>query len=137
MIPDRRGIISLPIKLTVSFLIIALMVPAMMSAVDTISEDIDARKLLDAAEILGDRIDKVGSEGPGYRTTLILEIPDSGYLEVGGSEGRVVRAISEGHQVGRVLLSSPVTGDTLYLEGYVILSIGNDPDSGCVAVEEL
>ena len=137
MIPDRKGILALPIKLTVSFLIIALMVPATMSAVDTISEDIDARKLLDAAEILGDRIDKVGSEGPGYRTTFILEIPDSGYLEIGGAEGRVVRAMSDGHQVGRVLLSSQVTGDILYLEGYVILSIHNDPDGEGVAVEEL
>jgi len=137
MIQSRKGIISLPIKLTVSFMIIALMVPGIMNTVDIINEDVETRQLVAAADILGDQIDRVGSKGPGYKVSLMLDIPDHGYLEIGGAEGTAIRAMSEGHQVGRVFVSSPVTGSTMSLGGAVFLSIHNDPEGNGVVVERL
>lgn len=119
----RKGIISLPIKLTVSFLIISLMVPPMVMAVENIQQDIDRREMSSAAEHLADWIDRTGTKGSGYLTHMDLSIPSGGYLMIGGNEGYVIRIFVGDNQVDRVILDSPVLGNDTVLYGDVILEM--------------
>ena len=135
MIGSRKGILSLPIKLTVSFLILSLMVPSVMAAVESIQEDIGEAELEAAAEELGAHISRVHSKTPSYRAVLELLVPEGAHLEVGGDEGYVIRMFDERGQVGRVLMDVPVAGDTLTIYGSVILELSNGPDG--VGVREL
>lgn len=118
-----KGIISLPIKLTVSFLIISLMVPPMVMAVDNIQQDIDRREMATVAVHLADWIDRTGAKGSGYSTHIDLSIPSGGYIMLGGNEGYVVRVYMGDNQVDRVILDSPVLGNDIVLYGDVILEM--------------
>ena len=137
MISSRKGVIGLPIKLTVSFLIIALMVPPMLATVDDIRRGMDDSELMDIAEDLADRLSKVSTRGIGYRTHADLLIPDHGYLVLGGDDPTGIRVFHERGLVGRVMLSVPVSGDEIVLSGSILLELGNSEDGESVTVKEL
>lgn len=137
MIRSRKGVIGLPIKLAVSFMILALMVPPIMSAAGSIQQEIGEKGPISAAEELSERIEKVSMKSLGYRTHMELEIPGDSYLAIGGQEGHVIRVFVGGGQVSRVLLDTPVIGDELFLYGNCLLEIGNTPDGQGVMVKEI
>jgi hypothetical protein len=137
MIGSRKGVISLPIKLTVSFLIISLMVPPLMIAVDSIRSDIDSNEMTEAAEELADRISKVNGRGISYKTHVEISIPKDGYLVIGGDEAKVIRIYVDGRLVGRTLMAVPVAGAEKVLHGDVLLELSNDPGGLAVRVTEL
>ena len=121
----------------VSFLIISMMVPTVMALVGTVQDGMELSELTEAAERLGDSIDRVGSRGQGYSAHVDISIPNTGYLEVGGDEGYVIRIFQGDSQAGRVLLRHPVCGADAVLFGDVILEMSNDPDGNGVVVREL
>lgn len=121
----------------VSFLILSLMVPTVMALVGTVQEGMELSELTEAAERLGDSIDRVGSRGHGYSAHEEISIPGTGYLEVGGEEGYVIRIFQGESQAGRVLLRHPVYGPDTVLFGDAILEMSNDPDGRGVVVSEL
>ncbi len=137
MIGSRKGVFGLPIKLTVSFLIIALMVPPMLAAVDDIRRGMDDSELLEVAEDLADRLSKVGTRGIGYRTHADILIPDHGYLVLGGGDPTGLRVFGENGLVSRVMLSVSVSGGEIVLSGSVLLELGNSDDGESVTVKEL
>ncbi len=127
----------MPIKLTVSFMIIALMVPPMFSLVDGIREDIVREELSETVQDLSDQIDKVGRKGGGYSMHLELSIPGDSHLVLGADEGLTVLMYVGDEQVGRCILNTPVVCDETVLYGDVILELSVDPDGRGVAVREL
>ncbi len=127
--------VSLPIKLTVSFMIIAMMVPPMMGLIENIQEDIEVKQITSVAEDLATTVDMVGTKGPGYMSHEDIVIPSNCHLEIGGEESMVIRAFLDDEQVGRALLDYPVTGPDMDLFGDVILEISRT-DSG-VEVREI
>jgi len=137
MIPCRKGVISMPIKLTVSFMIIALMVPPMFSMVEGIRDDIVREELSEVVRDLSDQIDKAGRKGSGYSMHMDLSIPGDSYLVLGLDDGLSVRMYIGGEQVGRMLLNTPVVCGETVLYGDVILELSADPEGGGVVVREL
>ena len=135
MIQCRKGIISMPIKLIVSFLIISLMVPPIVSMAEDIRDEIDDTSIMDSAGILKDRISKVHSKGSEFRMQTDLEIPKNGHLEIGGEEGMVIRVYKDDDHIGNVILDCCIVCDDTVLYGDVILRISNCP--GGVEVREL
>ena len=128
MIGSRSGVIGMPIRLAVSFLIVALMVPPVIGTVDNIRDDICARGLSDAADELAGLVDSVGNRGMGYTLRTEFSVPDDGYLMIGGSDGWVVRVYSDDRQVGRALMDHPVTGPDFAVHGRCLLQLCSTED---------
>lgn len=128
MIRSRSGVISLPIKLTVSFMILALMVPPIMSSVDSIQDSIENDRLTSCGEELAGMLDSLGSKGPEYRTWRQFEVPDGGCLTVGGDDGHIIRVLKEGEIIDTVLMKRPVIGAETVLSGSFILEMSNGTD---------
>lgn len=128
MIRSRSGVISLPIKLTVSFMILALMVPPIMSSVGNIQDSMENDRLTSCGEELAGMLDSLGSKGPEYRTWRQFEVPDGGCLTVGGDDGHIIRVLKEGEIIDTVLLKRPVIGAETVLSGSFILEMSNGTD---------
>lgn len=134
MIASRKGIISMPVKLTVSFLIIALMVPPVVATVDDLKEDAKIQELSVIAEDLKDSISKTYSRGPDYTLWKSMEVPNGCRLELGGEAGRTIREFIGDRQVGSVVMSYPVSGEPVSIYGGVYLKLGNSDEGVTVAV---
>lgn len=137
MIRSRKGVIGLPVKLTVSFLIIALMVPPMISAADEIRRDVSETEVMAVAEDLAKRISEVSSRGIGYRTHADITVPDGCRLILGGDDPTGLRVFDGDRRMGRLILAYPVFGNELVLSGPVLLELGNDPGGESVTVKEI
>ncbi|MBE6527690.1 MAG: hypothetical protein E7Z64_00740 [Thermoplasmata archaeon] len=135
MIGCRRGVISLPVKLAISFMVIALTVPMVFAAVENVKEGMDDSNLNAVSEQLRDNISKVHSRSPNFSMQFELEIPDGCHLAIGGDEGMVIRMYKDDRHMGNILMDSRVLGDELILHGDVLLRISNDGDG--VRVTEL
>jgi hypothetical protein len=131
---SRKGIISLPIRLMLSFVIISLMVPPVMGLVDSIHEDMGAQELSSIAEGLRVQIDKVGSKSPGFRSIYEMDIPSGSHLEI-GEEGLTIVLFIEDRKVGTVICNHTVVGDRTVLYGDTLLELVSTGDG--VAVREL
>lgn len=135
MISSRKGIISLPIKLMISFLILSLMVPPMMSAVDSIQETVEEDRAVESAEELSEAVLKVSFRTAGYKIHKELDVPGDTYLAIGGTEGHAIRVYKDGIQVARVLMDVPIKGDESFIAGGCILELTSVP--GGVEVREI
>ena len=135
MIRSREGVIGLPIKLAVSFMILALMVPPIISSVGNIQGSMEEGRLTACGEELADMLESLGSKGPGYRTWQQLDVPEGGGLAIGGDEGRIIRVLSNGELIDTLLLRYPVIGTETILSGSVILEISNGTEG--VSVREI
>ncbi len=135
MIRCRKGVIGLPVRLMVSFLIITLMVPFVVDAVDDIRGEINDGELYGIAEDLGDQISRVHSKGTRYISQMDLEIPDGTSLVIGDDGGMTIGIFRGDSRIGHVILDCPVVSDRMELYGDVILRIYNSEDG--VAVKEL
>ena len=135
MIESRSGVIGMPIRLAVSFMIVALMVPPVMGMVDNIKEDISARGLSDAADDLAVMVDSVGNMGVGYTVRAEFTVPDEGYLMIGGDDGMVVRIHVDGRQVGRSVMDHTILGPEKAIQGRCLIQLCNTENG--VEVTEL
>jgi len=138
MILSRRGIVSLPIRLTISLMIIALMVPPITALSDSIQDGIGEQEVSDAAEMLKDSLSAVYSKGPSYVLHTELSIPRDCHLAIGGENRTAIRMFAGDEYVGQLLTDIPVHGDEMILYGDVLLEISNVTDGDqMVAVKEL
>ena len=128
MIRSKKGVIGLPIKLTVSFLVLALMVPPIMLSVESIRDDMASNHIIADAEELGDLIDMVSKKGSGYRMHHELSIEEGGYLTIGGADGYIIRASFGDDTVSKILLDRPVCSEELTLFGTVVIELSSDPE---------
>ena len=135
MIRSRKGVVALPIKLAVSFMILALMVPPIMASIDDIHDGMDHSRLRASAEELGDLIELVGSKSNGYKICHQLDILEGDCLTVGGTEGHLLRGSSGDDLVCKILLNRPVCSDKISLYGTVIIELASDTEG--VIVREI
>jgi len=135
---SRGGVISIPIKLAVSLMIIVLMVPPISALAESIQDDIQERELHDAADDLKGRICQVYSKGPSYVTHTEIIIPDGCHLAIGGEQSTSIRMYRNGELAGWLITDVPVGGDELVMSGSVLLEISNDiGDTQQVMVREI
>ena len=124
----------MPIKLTISFLIIVLMVPTVMSSVDNIHRTIDDTTMTDAGYELRSVLSKVNGRGPNFVMQTEFNIPDGGYLVIGEGSGRSISVYWEDRHVKDILLDFRIQS-RMVLEGDVLLRLSNGEDG--VVVKEL
>ena len=120
---------GLPIKLAISFLIIALMIPVISDMVENTSEDLELLDLQEDAMELSDALSSVRFSAIGDYTTyeVSLEVGDS--LTLGNNDdhlGMVIGLYRNGVHVGDHLMDPSVmvtNQDTLVLSGTMSLKI--------------
>lgn len=120
---------GLPIKLAISFLIIALMIPVISGMVENTSEDLELLDLQEDAMELSDALSSVRFSAIGDYTTyeVSLEVGDS--LTLGNNDdhlGMVIGLYRNGVHVGDHLMDPSVmvtNQDTLVLSGTMSLKI--------------
>lgn len=135
MISSKKGVIGLPIKLTISFMILALMVPPILSSVENIQENMEHERSSECADELANALNSLGTKGPGYRIWHQFDIPDNISLAVGGDDGHIIRILYDGETIDTLLLNRPVIGTETVLSGPVILEMSITSDG--VSVREI
>lgn len=109
-------------KLAVSFLIIAMFVPPMLSMADDVSEEADIDIMAEEARRLIDTIHRVYYSGVGSEASLTPDLPTGCGLAVGGGSGEsyTVRLVSDGEVVDECYIENPavaVAGDESVIAG--------------------
>ncbi|MBO4357340.1 MAG: hypothetical protein J5813_04135 [Candidatus Methanomethylophilaceae archaeon] len=132
---SRKGVISMPIKLMVSFLILSLMVPTLMVTVENIQDDIDNRSVFQVGEELRSQLSKVNSKGPNFILQVELDIPSDSHIVLGGDDGRIISLYNHDEHIGNIYTEFKVIGEEQILYGNVILRISNSEDG--IVVKEL
>ncbi len=125
MIADRSGVLSIPVKLMVCFLVIGLMTPILMDCVKTADEEIAVSGIRSEAIGLKDGITDAYYKGG---TTVFVDVSlEPGHaLIVGGDgiDGYAIRLAIDGEVVDRLYLESPsvrVLGGELTIEGDAVV----------------
>ncbi|MGN0098877.1 MAG: hypothetical protein ACI38Y_06100 [Candidatus Methanomethylophilaceae archaeon] len=131
---------SLPLKLAISFMIIGLMLPTVISMTDNTREDVREMEVHSVAEELSDAMTDCYYGGIGDGRTMTLSVPAGYSLEVGGegSLAYTIRISHDGEIVDRVYLDSPgfpVIGDTMTISGTMRLELSAAVSDGILGVE--
>ena len=118
MISDRRGIIGMPVKLAVCILVLGLMVPLVLDAVEDAEDEMSSYGILQEAESLRDAIQRAYFQD--CTVTHEMNLPSGRSISVRGSDGKgyVLRLLVDGEQVGTVSLGTAQTlGDGIVISG--------------------
>lgn len=125
---DTRGIVGLPVKLAVCFLVLGLMVPLVTDVVRDADEEMSLHELRGEAMDLRDSVQRAYFQQAVV--THELRIPSGQSLVVGGGDGYgyLIRLCVDGQQVENLTLgSSVVLGEETVLSGHMVLKL-----SGCM-----
>lgn len=125
---DTRGIIGLPVKLAVCFLVLGLMIPLVTDIVRDADEEMSLHELREEAMDLRDSVQRAYFQQAVV--THELRIPSGQSLVVGGGYGYgyLIRLCVDGRQVENMTLgSSVVLGEETVLSGHMVLKL-----SGCM-----
>ena len=130
MISDRRGIIGMPVKLTVCILVLGLMVPLVLDAVEDAEDEMSSYGILQEAESLRDAIQRAYFQD--CTVTHEVDLPSGRSISVGGSDGTgyVLRLLVDGEQVGTVSLGAAQTlGDGIVISGHTTVRLNATVDA--------
>lgn len=113
---------SMPIKLAVSFAIIAIMVPTVMTAADDVQRDLEHSDLDRESGRLADLAGRLHHSSIGTVHSITVDLPPNMALLVGGegADRYVIRLISDGEIVGRTYMENPsvsISCEETYLHG--------------------
>jgi len=122
---SREGVISMPVKLMVSFLIIALMVPVITATVESVQNGMDDRGMMDVAEQLRSSMSKVSSRNSGFILQMELDVPDSGHLVIGEGSGRTISVYKDEQHISDLVTDFVIEGGPKILYGNMLLQISN------------
>lgn len=131
---DRSGVLSIPVKLMVCFLVIGLMTPVLMDSVQRADDEISVSGIREDAIGLKDAVLKAYYEG-GTAVFADLSIEPGQALVVGGDgpERYVIRMAVNGEVVDSLYIDSPsvpVLNDELWLEGDMTVRIAAASEDG-------
>lgn len=131
---------SLPLKLAISFMVIGLMLPTIISMTDNVHDDAQETVMRSVATELSDAMTDCYYDGVGDSRTVTLTIPSGYSLEVGGegSMAYTIRIMHDGEVIDRVYLDSPgfpVIGGTTNIHGTMRLEISATVSDGIPGVE--
>ncbi len=130
MISDRRGIIGMPVKLAVCILVLGLMVPLVLDAVEDAEDEMSSYGILQEAESLRDAIQRAYFQD--CTVTHEIDLPSGRSISVGGSDGKgyVLRLLVDGEQVGTVSLGAAQTlGDGIVISGHTTVRLNATIDA--------
>lgn len=117
---DSAGMIGLPVRLAVCFLILGLMVPVVLDGTEDAREEISLKELREQASVLEDAMQRAYSSG--QMVSVRLDVPVGQSLAVGGGDGDAytIRLISDGNVEDTLLTTNPtvpVTGGETRISG--------------------
>lgn len=132
--------IDLPIKLAVSFLIIGMMVPTLISLTDDVQEKAESTDLQRVCEDIEEHLTGAYFSGNGNMSTMTIDVPAGKRIVIGGqgTDAYILRMFSNGEPVGRHIMDSPwirVICDETVLEGNVAMTMMSVTDSMGQGVE--
>lgn len=107
---DRKGLIGMPIRLAVAFLVLALAVPLLVGMTEDLRDDVESSELSIQAGKVSDTAKKAYYAGAGSVFTVEISIDHHCMLVIGGvgSDAYTIRMMSDGDEVGRVFMDCPV-----------------------------
>ncbi len=107
---DRKGVIGMPIRLAIAFLILAITVPLLMGVADDLRDDVEASDLGVQADIVSKTAVKAYYAGIGSTFTANVSIDHNSRLIIGGegSNAYTVRMIYGDKEMGRVIMDRPL-----------------------------
>lgn len=107
--PDRDGVMDLPVKLAVCFLILGLMVPVLMQSVDDADEEISMDAIrMEASDLKKALVRAYYSGGTVIRADMHLDPGHSLVIGGDGGDRYAIRMLIDGIEVGREYLDRPV-----------------------------
>ncbi len=134
MIGDRSGVMDLPIKLAVCFLVIGIMTPILLDSVERAEDGIELTEIREEALGLKEGICKAYYSG-GTTISVDISLGPGHSIAVGGNgaERYALRLISDGTEIDRMFLNSPpiqILGSEKILEGDMTIRLQAQKDEG-------
>ena len=107
---NRKGMIGMPVRLAVTFLILAITVPLLMGVTDDLREDVGASDLMVQAGIVSETAGKAYYAGIGSAFTVNVSIDHNSRLIIGGdgSDAYTVRMIYGDKETGKIVMDRPL-----------------------------
>ncbi|HKM14288.1 MAG TPA: hypothetical protein VJY42_05205, partial [Candidatus Methanomethylophilaceae archaeon] len=107
---NRKGMIGMPVRLAITFLILAITVPLLMGVADDLRNDVEASDLAVQADIVTKTAEKAYYAGIGSEFTANVSIDHNGRLIIGGdgSDAYCVRMIYGDKETGKVVMDRPL-----------------------------
>ncbi len=136
---NRRGVIGMPIRLAVAFLILAITVPLLMGVADDLRDDVEASDLAVQADIVSKTAEKAYYAGIGSTFTADVSIDHNGRLIIGGDgpDAYTVRMIYGDKEMGRIVMDRPLVkiSEEISVSGVNVLMFVCVQDENGSAVE--
>ncbi|MDN5358037.1 MAG: hypothetical protein AB7D42_00195 [Candidatus Methanomethylophilaceae archaeon] len=119
---DRKGMIGLPVRLAITFLILALTVPLLMGAVDDYRSGAEASALRVQAGIVSETAEKTYYAGEGGAFTAEVLIGHDNRMVIGGegADAYTIRMFCGDDSIGRLVMDRPavrIAGDGISISG--------------------
>jgi hypothetical protein len=107
---NRKGMIGMPVRLAITFLILAITVPLLMGVTDDLREDVEASDLAVQANIVSETAAKAYYAGIGSTFTTNVSIDHNNRLIIGGdgSDAYTIRTICGEKETGRIVMDRPL-----------------------------
>ena len=107
---DRGGIMSLPVKLMITMVIIALSVPMLTSALDSSQEDMAGAEMSHEVQKFKNAANLAHFSGNGCSRTVEIDLPAGCEMSVGGegSDAYSIRTLYNGELISTEYFESPV-----------------------------
>lgn len=107
---NRKGMIGMPIRLAITFLILAITVPLLLGVVDDLRDDVKASDLMVEADIVIKTAEKAYYAGIGSTFTANVSIDHNSRLIIGGegSDAYTVRMIYGDKEIGKIVMDRPL-----------------------------
>jgi len=138
---NDSGVLGMPLRIMISLMVIALMVPALVSVSQDMDRAADEAEGTAIAEKVVDAATRAYLSGVGGSVTASVEIPLGRALAIGGdgADAYCIRIYSNGVQTGKVVMDNPpfrLLGPEMMLEGGAVLVLEAVAVDGrlCVAV---
>ena len=136
---NREGMIGMPVRLSVTFLILAITVPLLMGLTDDFREDVEASDLAVQADIISETAEKAYYAGIGSAFTANISIDHNSRLIIGGegSDAYAIRMICGDKETGKIIMDRPLVkiSNEISVSGVNVLMFTCVQDGNGSAVE--
>ena len=107
---DRRGVMSLPVKLMITMVVIAVSIPMLTAALDSNQEDMAGAEMIQETEKFKNAANLAHFSGNGCSRTVEIDLPAGCEMSVGGtgSDAYSIRMVYNGDLVSTEYFESPV-----------------------------
>ena len=106
---NDSGVLGMPFRIMISFMVIALMVPALVAVANDMDMAADEAEGASLAEQVADASTRAYLSGVGGAVSLSVDIPIGRSLGIGGegADAYTIRIYSDGKVSGKVVLDNP------------------------------